>query len=188
MNVSLLQRNRKLLTTAAVVAMIAVSVWAVMLVAQHMAEIEGTVRSYGVAGPVLIIVLYGLLGASPIPAEPLTLINGAVFGPVLGTLIAGTGNTLAAVIEYYIGAGLGSAAEFQKRRARLPFGLGRFPVHSPLFLIGARMIPGYGPKLVSVMAGMYRVPMWRYLWTSAVPSFLGAAIFAYGGFGLLKLF
>jgi uncharacterized membrane protein YdjX (TVP38/TMEM64 family) len=43
------------------------------------------------------------------------------------------------------------------------------------------MIPGYGPKIVSMMAGIYRVPLLRYLWTTAIPIFVGAAAFAFGG-------
>ena len=35
-----------------------------------------------------------------------------------------------------------------------------------------------------MMAGMYRVPILRYLWTTAIPIFCGAAVFAFGGFGL----
>jgi len=31
---------------------------------------------------------------------------------------------------------------------------------------------------------MYRVPIPRYLWTTAIPVFCGAVIFAYGGFGI----
>ena len=56
-----------------------------------------------------------------------------------------------------------------------------------MFLIGARMIPGYGPKVVSMMAGIYHVPVLRYLWTTAIPIFAGAALFAFGGRGIALL-
>jgi len=50
------------------------------------------------------------------------------------------------------------------------------------------MVPGVGPKVVSFTAGIYRVPILRYLWTSALSVYLGAALFAFGGSGLKTLF
>jgi uncharacterized membrane protein YdjX (TVP38/TMEM64 family) len=50
------------------------------------------------------------------------------------------------------------------------------------------MVPGVGPKVVSFTAGIYRVPILRYLWTSALSVYLGAALFAFGGSELKTLF
>ena len=102
-------------------------------------------------------------------------------------LIAGTGNTLSAFVEYYLGTHIGTATNFVEQKKKLPFGLGKLKVESPMFLIGARMIPGYGPKVVSMMAGIYHVPVLRYLWTTAIPIFAGAALFAFGGRGIALL-
>ena len=124
---------------------------------------------------------------TPIPSEPLTVLLSTIFGPLSATLVAGSGNLLAAMVEYYLGAHIGAIADFQTRKAKLPLGLGRLPVDSALFLLGARMMPGYGPKLVSVLGGVYRVPILRYVWTAAIPTFVGAAVFAYGGAGLFSL-
>ncbi len=179
---------QKRLTVAVIILVLGLSAALMVVVSRHIDAVEHLIASLGILGPLLSIALYGLLGASPVPSEPLTVVNGAVFGPLMGTLIAGTGNTLAAVVEYYIGAGIDNAADFAQKRDALPFGLGKLPVDSVWFLIGARLIPGYGAKVVSVVGGMYRMPLWRYLWTTAIPTFLGAALFAYGGFSLLRLF
>lgn len=170
----------------AVVAVIVV-ILLVFFVSEDMDRIRAFIAASGWIGVLTAILLYGLLGASPIPSEPLTVLLSTIFGPLTATLAAGIGNLLAAVIEYYLGAKIGDAAKFLNQREKLPFGLGRFPVDSPVFLIGARMLPGYGPKLVSIFGGLYGVPLWRYIWTTAIPTFLGAAIFAYGGFGLFSL-
>lgn len=159
----------------------------ILIVSKDMEKVRSFIGSSGWIGLLVSIGLYGLLGASPIPSEPLTVLIAGVFGPLMATVVAGLGNLLAAMIEYFIGGKLGDAASFNERREHLPFGLGRFPVDSPMFLIVARMLPGYGPKFVSVICGIYHVPMWRYIWTAAIPTFIGAAIFAYGGFGLLHL-
>jgi uncharacterized membrane protein YdjX (TVP38/TMEM64 family) len=148
---------------------------------QDLNKVKAFISQAGIWGIIVSILLYALLGVTLIPSEPLTLFIGALFGPWLATLIAGTGNTLSAFVEYYIGTHIGSATNFAERKDKLPFGLGKMKVDSPLFLVGARMIPGYGPKIVSMMAGIYRVPLLRYLWTTAIPIFIGATVFAFGG-------
>ena len=158
-----------------------------VFVSKEMETVREFIRRSGWVGMVMSVALYGMLGASPIPSEPLTVFISTIYGPFTATIVAGVGNTLAALIEYYVGGHIGSVASFVKRKESLPLGLGKLPVNSWIFLIVARMLPGYGPKFVSLLAGLYRVPVLRYLWTTAIPTFIGAAIFAYGGFGLFNL-
>lgn len=160
---------------------------AILFISKEMLNIQRFISENGTLGLLFSIVIYGVLGASLIPSEPLTVMVGAVFGPWIATLVATLGNVLAAGVEYYIGERLGHVSSFEQRREKLPFGLGKFPVRSPVFLIFCRMVPGYGPKLVSVLAGIYRVPIGRYLWTTLIPTAIGAAIFAFSGFGLSYL-
>jgi uncharacterized membrane protein YdjX (TVP38/TMEM64 family) len=160
----------------------------IVIIAKEMDVVRDFIRHSGWIGLLISVGLYGLLGLSPIPSEPLTVLLSTVYGPLTATLVAGTGNLLAAVVEYMIGEHIGNIASFEKRKASLPFGLGRFPVNSVPFLLIARMIPGYGPKFVSLISGIYRVPVIRYLWTAAIPTFVGSALFAYGGFGLFNLY
>lgn len=163
---------------------ILIMVLAAIVFTRDMSKIKVFVSQAGAWGILLSIMIYAILGLTLIPSEPLTLFIGALFGPVLATLIAGTGNTLSAFVEYYLGTHIGSATNFNEKKNKLPFNLGNLKVESPLFLIGARLVPGYGPKVVSMLAGIYRVPLLRYLWTTIIPIFLGSAVFAFGGFGV----
>jgi uncharacterized membrane protein YdjX (TVP38/TMEM64 family) len=179
--------NREKIQTVLVLLLaFALSLTVVLFTSRHPELIEGFVRQTGVFGPAVIVGLYGLLGPSPIPSEALSLITGAVYGPVLGTFLSFTGNMLAAMIEYYIGAHIGTVADFEEQRKKLPFGLGRFPADSPWFLVFGRLVPGYGGKLVSVIGGMYKVPVWRYIWTAAIPTLAGSAVFVFGGSALVN--
>ncbi len=157
---------------------------AALLITQDLNKVKAFISQAGLWGIAVSILIYAILGLTLIPSEPLTIFIGALFGPLLATIIAGTGNTLAAFVEYYLGTHINSATNFEERKHKLPFGLGKLKIESPLFLIGARMIPGYGPKVVSMVAGIYRVPLLRYFWTTIIPVFLGSAIFAFGGFGV----
>ncbi|TLN14037.1 VTT domain-containing protein [bacterium] len=143
------------------------------------------------AGPyafIVTVIIYGILGASPVPSEPLTAVLSGLFHPWEAMLVATLGNSLAAFVEYYLGTHLGHLTNFEEKRQKLPFHLGRFPVDSPIFLVFGRMIPAVGPKVISLTSGIYKVPLWRYLWTTLVTNLAGAALIAYGAAGIMQLF
>jgi uncharacterized membrane protein YdjX (TVP38/TMEM64 family) len=152
-----------------------------------MSQIRQWISNSGWVGWSATVLIYAVLGATPIPSEPLTILSTTIFGPFDAALAASLGNLLSAMIEYYIGWQIGNVSSFEKRKERLPFGLGKLPVDSPVFLIGARNLTAYGAKFVSLAAGMYHVPLWRYTWTTLVSTVAGAFIVAYGGWGLLQL-
>ena len=176
----------KLQTWVVVVATLLVSAGFVYYISRHEELVKSFIRDAGMLGPILSILLFAVLGLSPIPSEIIVIIVGAVYGGLEGTLISFLGNMVAAVIEYYLGGHIARMADFEERRQHMPLGLGRFPANSPLFLIAARIVPGYGPKMVGIVGGMYKVPLWRYIWTAAIPTALGAAFFAFGGASLMN--
>ncbi len=178
--------NKKRTITILVVIVILVMI-PVFLLSKDMQQASDFIRRSGWIGMIVGVVFYAAIGASPVPSEPFTLLITTAVGPREAVLVATLGNILSGLIEYYFGTHIGNVADFEKQKSRLPFGLGKAPVNSPLFLIGGRMVPGYGPKLVSLISGIYKVPVWRALWTNALTSFMGAVIFAYGGFGLISL-
>lgn len=173
-------------TWAIVIATLLVSAGFVYYISRNEEVVKTFIRGAGVLGPLVSIVLFAILGLSPIPSEIIVIIIGAVYGGLEGTLISWAGNMVAAIIEYFVGGHLARMADFEERRQHMPLGLGRFPADSPLFLIAARIIPGYGPKMVGIVGGMYRVPLWRYIWTAAIPTAAGAAFFAFGGASLMN--
>jgi uncharacterized membrane protein YdjX (TVP38/TMEM64 family) len=150
-------------------------------------EIKQIIINSGPLGLVLSTLIFGLLGATPIPSEPLTILLSTIYGPFWAMIATSIGNVLSALVEYFISSRIGHAANFDAWRQKLPFGLSKFPVDSPVFLIGARVIPGYGSKFVSLVAGFYRVPIFRYIWTTFVATLGGAAVVAYGGYKIIDL-
>lgn len=180
------ESRKKMLTT--LFTSLAFMVVIGLIVAFDFEKIKTFISHAGVWGLVISVFVYAALGMTFIPSEPLTLLIGAMFGPWTAMIVSWIGNTLAAVVEYYVGKRIGSAANFLEKKEKLPFGLGKLPIDSPLFLIGGRAIPLYGAKAISVVAGVYHVPLYRYLWTTAVTIFFGSLMFSFGGFGLAKLF
>jgi uncharacterized membrane protein YdjX (TVP38/TMEM64 family) len=132
-------------------------------------------------------VVYLLLGLTFIPSEPFTLLVLAWKGPLLAILLATLGNTLAAIVEYFVGNGIKDLTDFEKKQEKLPFHLGQLPINSPVFLLLARMLPGYGSKVVSIACGVYHVPMITHVWTAVVSNLVGAALVTLWGTGLIHL-
>jgi membrane protein DedA with SNARE-associated domain len=98
------------------------------------------------------------------------------------------GNLLAALVEYFIGRKIGDSSDFEHRRQKLPLWTGKFPADSVIFLIVARFLPGYGAKFISILSGIYRVRLWRYVWMTVLATAISTAIVAYAGFRILSLF
>jgi uncharacterized membrane protein YdjX (TVP38/TMEM64 family) len=128
-----------------------------------------------------------LLGVTPIPTEPITLLVLAWKGPLIAIILATVGNTAASYVEFCIGGTIGDLADFEKKKEKLPFHLSKLPINSPVFLLCARMLPGYGGKFVSIASGVYRVPMFTYFWTTFVANLIGAIVIVFGGYGLITL-
>src|SRR5437870_4811811 len=135
-------RSNKLQGWVTLVLTVVVALIIALYIGQHVQQLETFIGEMGVLGPIISIALQTMFGASPIPTEPLTMINGIVFGPLKGTLFSWIGYMLASMIEYWIGMHLSHIADFEQRREKLPLGLGKFPADSPWFLMLARIVPG----------------------------------------------
>jgi uncharacterized membrane protein YdjX (TVP38/TMEM64 family) len=123
----------------------------------ELAQIKTFIVNSGPYGILLSMVFLGMLGATPIPAEPFTILLSTIYGPFWAMIATAVGTLFSALVD------------------------------SPAFLIGARVIPGYGSKFVSLISGLYRVPLLRFIWTTFIATLLGAAITAYGGYKLVTL-
>ncbi len=166
---------------------ISIFIIVIYLLTKHADFITELLIKSGPKAPIIALILYPLLAITPITTDPITIVIGVAYGPFVAALIAFFGNTTAAMIEYYFGLKLSQVANFEKIKKHMPFGLGKMPVNSIGFLVFGRMIPGYGSKIISILAAAYKVPLKRYLWTTAVTGILGSLVIAYGGFGIIKL-
>ncbi|EKD96159.1 MAG: hypothetical protein ACD_24C00161G0002 [uncultured bacterium] len=158
----------------------------VVLALKYFSNLEELLKSSGILGPLISVGLYGLFSVTPVPTDSLTIVNGMVFGILGGTIIATVGNTVAALVEYFLGLKVRDATGTKGKTFTIPIIKKKFPVNSVMFLIFGRFLPGYGGKIVSVLGGMYKISLWKYTWTALVANFIGALMFAYGGH-LLRL-
>jgi len=149
-------------------------------------EIKPFIRQNQSQALLISLVIYILFGFTFIPSVPLTLFTAILIGPLEAAVIAALGNTVAAVFEYQIGKTVGDVVAFEDFKEKLPFGLDKLPVDSPLFMLGARSIPA-GSRAFSVVCGAYQVPMPTYIWTTSLMYFVTSVFLAYGGSKLIDL-
>jgi uncharacterized membrane protein YdjX (TVP38/TMEM64 family) len=178
---------KKIFNVLLVLVTFFVPIFLIIYFAKDIRSFEKIILSTGILAPLISVGIMGLLSATPIPTDPIVIINGAIFGPFIGIIVSWMGNNLAAVIEYFLGKGIGQISDFDKQKKKLPFGLGKFPANSPWFLICGRFIPQFGGKLVSIVAGLNHVKLSRYLWTAFLSNLFGSILLAYGGHALLFL-
>lgn len=138
-----------------------------------------------VIAPLLMIVVAIL----PIPAEFPAMLNGMIFGPLIGTTITWLGAIVGAWISFELA-----------RRFGRPL-TGRF-VRSTLLeradrvmdsagwpgLLTIRLIPAVAFTALNWGAGLTTVPRWTFLWTTTLGILPGAIVFTVSGTGVAALF
>lgn len=133
-----------------------------------------------VAAPMFMI----LVAILPFPAEVPAMLNGAIFGPVLGTAITWTGGMVGALISFELAHRFGRPLVERVvpggmdtiDRVALSTGWGG--------LLTLRLIPAVAFTALNWTAGLTRIPRWRFAWTTAVGILPGAIVFTASGTGL----
>ena len=148
-------------------------------------DIGGWFRSAGPWAYALAPLVMATVSILPIPAEAPALVNGALFGPLVGTVITWTGSMLGAIASFELARRLGRprVAHLLKRQAlERADNLGMRAGGAGLLL--ARFIPLIAFTALNWGAGLTPVHRWRFLWTTAVGIIPGTILFTASGSGM----
>ena len=172
---------QRTLRRLAALALLAASFVLAALVIRYQPHVEHELRSLGIARYPLAIGVFAVVASAPFSVtDALAIMNGAVFGPVVGSLINAVGLVIAAILGYWINSRASHWLDIERALHKLPSWVKRFPVGSPAFLLAVRIIPGFGGTLATATAAAFRVPLWVHIWTMcaiAVPICTVLAIF-----------
>jgi uncharacterized membrane protein YdjX (TVP38/TMEM64 family) len=146
------------------------------------AEVRSQLKSLGVAGPLLIIALALLHAIVFYPAEIVDAAAGFAYGFFPALALTMTAWLLSAMLCYAVGRSLArpllerwlGGERFGRAEAMIERG-------GPTLLIAVRLVPIFPFSLMCYAAGAARVPVWRYLWTTAVGYLPITAISVYFG-------
>ncbi|MGC2130715.1 MAG: VTT domain-containing protein [Candidatus Aquilonibacter sp.] len=163
------------------IAMLAASFTLAALVIRFQPLVEREIRSLGLSAYPLAIAIFTVVASAPFSVtDALAIMDGAIFGPVKGSIVNAIGLVLAALTGYWINRHAAGMLDLDAYLERVPSWVRRFPVGSPAFLMAVRIIPGFGGTVATATAATFRVPVWRHVWTMcaiAIPICTILAIF-----------
>jgi uncharacterized membrane protein YdjX (TVP38/TMEM64 family) len=145
-------------------------------------QIQEWIDQTGFLAPLLFMVLYALATVSFFPGSVLTLLGGALFGPVLGTFYNLTGATLGALLAFLIARYLASDWVEQKTTGRARTLVKGVEAEGWRFVAFVRLVPLFPFNLLNYLLGLTRIPFLQYVIASYVFMLPGAIAYTYLGY------
>lgn len=128
---------------------------------------------------VIFVGIYALFTSLGGPATPFTVVSGALFGFVSGSLIAWAGATIGAAAGYWIArtVGRGAVSRSIEKRERVRAALKK--THDFSGMLGLRLLPMLPIGVVSFVGGLARAPFAAYLAATAIGVAPTTVVFCY---------
>ncbi len=147
--------------------------------------------------PFVYCLVYVVAVVGFMPGSVVTLVAGALFGPVLGTIYVSLASTTAAGIAFLIARHLAADWVEQKASGRLAKVKRGIDEQGGKFVAFTRLVPIFPYNLLNYMFGLTGIRFWTYLWVSWLTMLPGTFAYVYlgfagkevavGGIGLKKL-
>lgn len=172
---------KQLIKRVAAFSLLLASFGLAVFVIHYQPRVEHEIRSIGPLAYPLAIVIFALVASAPFSVtDALAIMNGAIFGPLYGSIVNAIGLVFAALLGYWVNRRASHMLDLHVYLARLPSWVKRFKVGSPAFLLSVRVIPGFGGTVATATAAAFRIPVWVHVWTMcaiAIPLCTLLAIF-----------
>lgn len=144
--------------------------------------LEDWVKSAGVLGPVLFMVLYAIGTILFFPGSILTLAGGALFGPVWGTVFNLTGATIGAAISFVLARHLLSDWVESKTGGRMKQLKDGVENEGWRFVAFVRLVPLFPFNILNYALGITRIKFWHYVIATYIFMLPGAIAYTYIGY------
>lgn len=138
----------------------------ISLTTEDFANFIKSLGAWGVAGSIGLMILHSFL---PFPAELLTMANGMVYGTARGVIITWTGAMLGAYTAFGLTRWLGRPFINRWVPAKYKNKMDEWSLEegSKALLI-ARMIPVISFNVINYAAGLTKVSLWTFSWTTGI--------------------
>jgi uncharacterized membrane protein YdjX (TVP38/TMEM64 family) len=164
------------------VAIFGVSFALAAFVVGNKPAVEHLLKVLGWGSYPLAVVIFAVVASAPFSVtDALAIMDGALFGPWIGSLVNAAGIVLAAIIGYVVALRTSQLLDIESSVQRLPAWARKFKIGSPMFLIAVRIIPGLGGTIATQTAAALRVPMWRQIYTMSAIAIPICTALAIGG-------
>jgi uncharacterized membrane protein YdjX (TVP38/TMEM64 family) len=144
---------------------------------QHIEAMRQTRNATSFA--VLFVAMYALFTSLGAPATPFTVVSGALFGLVPGSIVAWVGAMGGAVVGYWIARTVGRGAVSRSIEQRQRVRLALEKTHDFHGMLGLRLVPVLPIGVVNFVGGLARAPFAAYVAATAVGVLPTTLIFCY---------
>ena len=152
-------------------------------------RLQSWILEYGSTGPILYILVFTVAPALFLPALPITVAGGVMFGPVWGTVYASIGSTLGAALSFLI------SRYFAREQVQSLLGPRLQAIDAGverkgwLYVATTRLIPIFPYILLNYAFGLTKIRFIEYLitsWICMLPATAVYVIFSSSLVGLIK--
>jgi uncharacterized membrane protein YdjX (TVP38/TMEM64 family) len=173
------KRKSNLLRAVVLLAVIALTVVLVI----YREEIQ-TLQAFGYPGIFLFSILANATILIPVPGVVFTSAMGAVFNPLFVSFAAGAGAALGELSGYLAGFSGQAVVEDSPRYQRVVRWMEKYGDITILFLA---FIPNPLFDLAGIVAGILKMPVWKFLVFCVIGKILKMMMFAYAGNWVMRV-
>ncbi|MCW8987122.1 MAG: VTT domain-containing protein [Gammaproteobacteria bacterium] len=144
--------------------------------------IENWINDFGILAPLVFMLMYVLGTVLFFPGAALTLVGGALFGPVYGTFYNLTGATIGAAISFLIARYMLSDYVEQKTGGRMKQLKDGVENEGWRFIAFVRLVPLFPFNLLNYALGLTRIKFSHYVIASYICMLPGGLAYTYFGY------
>ena len=144
--------------------------------------LEAWINDAGVLAPFLFMLIYALATVLFLPGSVITLVGGALFGPILGTFYNLTGATSGAVLAFLISRYLASDWVADRAAGRVKQLINGVEGEGWRFVAFVRLVPLFPFNLLNYALGLTRIPLLHYCIATYVFMLPGTIAYTYLGY------
>lgn len=144
----------------------------------------GVVQAQFAANPALTVVVFfaAYVVAAPFGlATVLTLLAGAVFGLLWGTVIVSFASTMGATLAFLVSRYLlrdSVQSRFGDKLAAINRGVEK---EGGFYLFALRLVPAFPFTMINLVMGLTPMKTWTFYWVSQIGMLAGTAVYVYAG-------
>lgn len=168
--------SKRTLNIIRAVVLLAVIALTVFLVIER-EEIQA-LKAYGYPGIFLFSILANATIFVPVPGVMFTSAMGAVFNPLFVSIAAGTGAALGELSGYLVGFSGQAVVEGSERYQRVVRWMEKY---GGITILVLAFVPNPLFDLAGIVAGILKMPIWKFLIYCIIGKILKMMIFAYAG-------
>lgn len=146
------------------------------------AALQRWIENKGVVAPLLFMTVYIIATVVSFPGSVLTLVGGALFGPVLGTFYNLTGATIGATLAFLVSRYLASDWVEKKTHGRLKQLKQGVENEGWRFVAFVRLVPLFPFNLLNYALGLTRIKLSHYSIASYLFMLPGTIAYTYLGY------